>query len=145
MVVIELKRTEDGGHMELQALRYAAMVSTMTFEQVVETYDAYLRRLGRSEDPRAVILDFLGWDEPDEEHFAQEVRIVLASAEERRKTGQSFDPNRFFFADEDLIRDGGRSYALTNQWGANTSEAIDALLQAFPDRGVSCTTVEPES
>lgn len=29
LVVIELKRTEDGGHMELQALRYAAMVSTM--------------------------------------------------------------------------------------------------------------------
>ncbi len=29
LVVIELKRTEDGGHMELQAIRYAAMVSTM--------------------------------------------------------------------------------------------------------------------
>lgn len=27
LVVIELKRTEDGGHMELQAVRYAAMVS----------------------------------------------------------------------------------------------------------------------
>ena len=36
LVVIELKRTEDGGHMELQALRYAAMVSTMTFAQAVE-------------------------------------------------------------------------------------------------------------
>ncbi|MDP9397338.1 MAG: endonuclease NucS [Actinomycetota bacterium] len=33
LVVVELKRTEDGGHMELQALRYAAMVSTMTFDQ----------------------------------------------------------------------------------------------------------------
>jgi len=29
LVVIELKRVEDGGHMELQALRYAAMVSSM--------------------------------------------------------------------------------------------------------------------
>src|SRR6476620_1912912 len=27
LVVVELKRTEDGGHMELQVLRYAAMVS----------------------------------------------------------------------------------------------------------------------
>ena len=27
LVVIELKRTEDGGHMELQAVRYAAMIS----------------------------------------------------------------------------------------------------------------------
>jgi RecB family endonuclease NucS len=29
LVVIELKRTEDGGHMELQAVRYASMVSTI--------------------------------------------------------------------------------------------------------------------
>lgn len=39
LVVIELKRTEDGGHMELQAIRYAAMVSTLTFEQVVRVYE----------------------------------------------------------------------------------------------------------
>jgi len=31
--------------MELQALRYAAMVSTMTFEKVEEVYAAYLQRL----------------------------------------------------------------------------------------------------
>jgi len=36
LVVIELKRTEDGGHMELQAIRYAAMVSKMTFDRLVE-------------------------------------------------------------------------------------------------------------
>lgn len=29
LVVIELKRTEDGGHMELQSIRYAAMVANM--------------------------------------------------------------------------------------------------------------------
>jgi RecB family endonuclease NucS len=33
LVVIELKRTGDGGHVELQAIRYSAMVSTMTFEK----------------------------------------------------------------------------------------------------------------
>ena len=37
LVVVELKRTEDGGHMELQALRYAAMVSTMTFAELADT------------------------------------------------------------------------------------------------------------
>jgi RecB family endonuclease NucS len=36
LVVIELKRTEDGGHMELQAIRYASMVSTMTFDRAIE-------------------------------------------------------------------------------------------------------------
>jgi RecB family endonuclease NucS len=33
LVVVEIKRTENGGHMELQAIRYAAMVSSMTLEQ----------------------------------------------------------------------------------------------------------------
>ncbi|MFC7505618.1 endonuclease NucS domain-containing protein, partial [Nocardioides sp. GCM10030258] len=41
LVVVELKRTADGGHMELQALRYAAMVSTMTFAHVVRALARY--------------------------------------------------------------------------------------------------------
>lgn len=45
LVVIELKRTEDGGHMELQAIRYAAMVSTMTFDKVADVYAEFLLRL----------------------------------------------------------------------------------------------------
>ena len=81
IVVIELKRTEDGGHMELQAIRYAAMVSTMTFEKVVDVYADYLRRIGEEIDARTSILEFLGWEEADEDLFAQDVRIVLASAE----------------------------------------------------------------
>lgn len=32
LVIIELKRTDSGDHMELQAPRYASMISTMTFE-----------------------------------------------------------------------------------------------------------------
>src|ERR1700683_5054503 len=42
LVVIELKRTEDGGHMELQALRYSAMVSAMTFDDAVTAFEHYL-------------------------------------------------------------------------------------------------------
>src|SRR5262249_28678559 len=39
-------------------------------------------QLGKmNEDPRTKILDFLGWPEPDDDRFAQDVRIVLASAE----------------------------------------------------------------
>ena len=81
LVVIELKRTEDGGFMELQAIRYAAMVSTMTFERVVDIYERYLSQNGhKSTDARAAVLDFLEWEEPDEDLFAHDVRIVLASA-----------------------------------------------------------------
>lgn len=38
LVVIELKRDEIGAHMELQALRYAAMISTMSFAKACEYY-----------------------------------------------------------------------------------------------------------
>ncbi|MBE7464243.1 MAG: hypothetical protein HS116_12260 [Planctomycetes bacterium] len=81
LVVIELKRTEDGGHMELQAIRYAAMVSTMTFEQVVHAHNQHLLSQGNTPDAAEAILRFLEWDAPDEDRFAQDVRIVLASAE----------------------------------------------------------------
>lgn len=46
LVAIELKRTEDGGHMELQAIRYAAMVSAITFAQVVQTHQKFRDKLG---------------------------------------------------------------------------------------------------
>jgi hypothetical protein len=80
LVVIELKRTEDGGHMELQAICYAAMVSTMTFERALDIYSRYLIQNGSTADARTSVLEFLGWAEPDEDSFAQDVRIVLVSA-----------------------------------------------------------------
>ena len=81
LVVIELKRTEDGGHMELQAIRYAAMISTLTFERVVELFAAYLNQHGSHADARRKLLDHLGWENADEREFAETVRIVLASAD----------------------------------------------------------------
>ncbi|MDE0114715.1 MAG: hypothetical protein OXN84_20830 [Albidovulum sp.] len=81
LVVIELKRTEDGGHMELQAVRYAAMISTMTFDKLVAIYERFLRKNGIDKDAEETLLEFLGWSEADEEQFGQEVKIVLASAD----------------------------------------------------------------
>jgi hypothetical protein len=66
--------------MELQAIRYAAMVSTMTFQRAVDIHSAFLRSL--AEDPTSAqdrILGFLNWDEPDEERFATDVRILLVA------------------------------------------------------------------
>ena len=77
LVVIELKRTEDGGHMELQAIRYAAMVSTMTFDQAVAARARFQSQHNIEDEPEQAILSFLEWDEPDEERFAQAVRISL--------------------------------------------------------------------
>jgi len=81
LVVIELKRTEDGGHMELQAIRYAAMISTLTFEKLIEIYDQYLKKNDSDLDAMESVLNFLEWPEPKEQQFGQEVKIVLASAD----------------------------------------------------------------
>ena len=81
LVVIELKRTQDAGHAELQAIRYAAMVSAMTFDKAVEVYAEYLRRNAADGDAAATLLEFLGWPEPDEDNFAQDARIVLIAAD----------------------------------------------------------------
>lgn len=82
LVVVELKRTDDGGHMELQALRYAAMVSAMTFDQLVETHARDKNKTQPDTDgARAAILEFLAWSAIDEDQFAQDTRIVLASAD----------------------------------------------------------------
>ena len=81
IVVVELKRSEDGGHMELQALRYSAMVSNMTFQQAVEAYRDYLSLRDSELDPELSILDFLDWDEPNDDEFGGEVRVLLVSAE----------------------------------------------------------------
>ena len=85
LIVIELKRTEDGGHMELQALRYASMISTLTFEKLVAIYQRHLNKNGIESDACEGLLEFLDWTEADEEQFGQEVKIVLASAEFSRE------------------------------------------------------------
>jgi len=80
IVVVELKR-DDAGHMELQAIRYAAMIARMTFAEAVDSHTQYLRRLGQSgEDAEAKLLSFLKWQEPEQEEFGDSVRIILASA-----------------------------------------------------------------
>jgi hypothetical protein len=79
LVVVELKR-DDSGHMDLQALRYAAMVSTMTFDAAVET----LAKHGASHNPdiegaRTQLIEFFGGERP--QSFPAGVRIVLVASE----------------------------------------------------------------
>ena len=81
LVVVELKRGEIGAHMELQAIRYAGMVSRMTFEQLVRAHATYLRSRGSDEDAESAILEFLDWDAPDEDAFPAGVRIVLVASD----------------------------------------------------------------
>lgn len=78
LVVVEIKRTDDGGHMELQAIRYAAMVSSMTLDQAIAAHGK--TRGGDVDVARAEVLGFLQLSDVDEAELTGEVRIVLVSA-----------------------------------------------------------------
>ena len=82
LVVIEIKRTEDGDHMELQAVRYAAMAATMTFEQAVSTHAAHLLTHGQDvKEARQRILDFLGEPRSAQPQLQGRPRIILVSSD----------------------------------------------------------------
>jgi hypothetical protein len=81
LVVVELKRTADGGHMDLQSLRYAAMVSTMTRSDLERAFRGHLGAVG--EDPDDADERLSDWltevDETDVAVPSREVRIILVS------------------------------------------------------------------
>lgn len=79
LVVIELKRTNDGGYMELQAIRYASMISNMTFEELVSIYSQY--NSSSLEEAEKKILAFLKWDTAAEREFGTDTKIILAAAD----------------------------------------------------------------
>jgi hypothetical protein len=81
LVVIELKRSDDGGHMELQALRYAAMVSAMSYDDVIDAFEQYLSAHGQEGQARSRLEDFLDCEESELSDFPKSVRVILASAE----------------------------------------------------------------
>ncbi len=82
LVVIELKRTTDGGHLDLQALRYAAMVSVMTFDDLVEHYELYLAAVEPDavDEARSRLADFLDDVGGEDAVLSREVRIILVAA-----------------------------------------------------------------
>ncbi|WP_260862418.1 hypothetical protein [Citrobacter sp. Marseille-Q6884] len=81
LIVIELKRDEVGAHMELQALRYAAMISTMSFAKACEYYQAYLQKNDLDIDAKAKILEFIELEDTELVDFGKDIRIILASAD----------------------------------------------------------------
>ena len=81
LVVIELKR-DDSLEMDLQAIRYAAMVANMTVEMAVEAHQQYLISRGRTEDAGEVVRERLigNLAQPGELDSATP-RIILASSD----------------------------------------------------------------
>lgn len=86
IVVVELKRTESGGYMELQAIRYAAMVANLTFDQLVETHQRYLEKRDSSDSARTKLIEFLQSTDEDEPNIeSARPRILLVSGDFSRE------------------------------------------------------------
>ncbi len=81
LVVVELKRTSDGGHMELQAIRYAAMVANMTLDSAIAHYARTLSGDDVEARARRDVLEFLEADSLDSIELTGDVRIILVSAD----------------------------------------------------------------
>lgn len=86
LIVIELKRVEEGGHMELQAIRYAAMLSGLDFEGVVTAYEKLLSKTEISQkrgimpaEAKQHLLEFLETSNSEEVTINSSPRIFLLS------------------------------------------------------------------
>jgi hypothetical protein len=81
LVIVELKRTSLAGYADLQAIRYAAMVSSITIEQLVDHYADYRKKATKQqtsmEELRAEINDFVELE--DFEEPSSRPRIILCS------------------------------------------------------------------
>ena len=78
LVVIELKRNEDV-FMDLQALRYAALVSPLSFSDLVEAHQDYLSSRKIDEESRTRLLSFLGKEPDDDVEIGSKPRIILVA------------------------------------------------------------------
>ena len=78
LVVVELKR-DQAAFMDLQALRYAALVAHMTFERAVAAHERWLRARGIDGDARERIIEHLAADDAQPEIESASPRILLAA------------------------------------------------------------------
>ena len=81
LVVVELKRTEEGEHMDLQTIRYGAMVSSMTFEQLIDTHAQFIGGESAHQRAESAILSFLNFDSAADAQLSDDVKIILVSAD----------------------------------------------------------------
>ena len=92
LVVVELKREDSNKqrhvHMELQAIRYAAMISNMRFDELTELHAKQLKKPDKgeitpeqTEAARASILEFLNEKELEEDDFGNIIKIILVAKE----------------------------------------------------------------
>ena len=59
-------------------------------------------------------------------------RFIAILIEEQQRGVKNSDPGRYFCSDEELIIEDGRTYAFTKMWGNRTAEAMQMLVNKYP-------------
>lgn len=79
LVVVELKRGKSGELMDLQAIRYAAMVSTITLQQAIDAHQDYLDKRGIDANATELVHGHLENLDDSQGFSTAKPRIVLVS------------------------------------------------------------------
>jgi hypothetical protein len=129
LTIIELKRGSSGKYADLQAIKYAAYCSTLTFKQLVEINKDYLLKKGINEnldDIKDKIQDFI--TDPEFEELSGKPRIVLVASEYTPEVTATVIWLRKFELDISCVR--FRPYILDNDNIVFESSVIIPLPEA---------------
>jgi hypothetical protein len=89
LVIIENKLDDTGRNVVWQALKYASYCSTLTNNQIIKMYQAYLNAYSNSEDAKESLLEFLERDEEDLLLNINDQRIVFVANNYRKEVTSS--------------------------------------------------------
>lgn len=83
LVIIEVKRDTTGGHVDLQALKYASYCSRLSPSDVVELYSDYIAKFGLGVDPVEELTSFLNVESEEDLNTVinHSQRIIIAAKE----------------------------------------------------------------
>lgn len=68
--------------------------------------------------------------------------FVERSIRDGNAANQQFVVQRFFTADDELIRSDGKTYSVSNQWGPRAMEWMNQVIAAFPGQDVAVEEVK---
>jgi hypothetical protein len=89
LVIVELKRDDSGKTVELQAIKYAAYCSTMTFDDIVGEHQQYLAKRGSTTSQEMVREKLTNFVSDEFEELNDRPRIILVSKEYRPEVTSS--------------------------------------------------------
>jgi hypothetical protein len=132
LVIVELKRDIAPATTELQAIKYAAFCSTLTFEDVVEIHAEWSKLKGREKTENKAEEEIRGFIQQDDfENFDNKPRIILAAKEFRTETMASILWLRSYEVDISCVK--LELYSLKDETGKDTVAICPTVIIPLPD------------